>query len=255
MVTLRWDEKIRRLCDIVSKSINPMQSMLWQSFCCYLGNFSGGGEGCCQLKHWIPKRYPYTMCITRLNQFFFIFTCTFCERGGGALAPFWDESAKRRLQGCLFCSPVISGGGGVSATPEKLLTFDQQLPWGWFLPQFPLGKDAACLCWPTSDRRCRHNLKNVMEISSRGLQGPRNFWECHWSEHQRLQMWMSLLQVPHLFETICCLFCLPQSVSVYHTRCVHGHVHCQLGHDGRTGGPGIKHHLSPKILFLQVKVH
>ena len=148
---------------------------------------------------------------------FFIFTCTFCERGGGALAPFWDESAKRRLQGCLFCSPVISGGGGVSATPEKLLTFDQQLPWGWFLPQFPLGKDAACLCWPTSDRRCRHNLKNVMEISSRGLQGPRNFWECHWGEHQRLPMWMSLLQVPHLFETICCLFCLDLKVYQYIT--------------------------------------
>ena len=180
------------------------------------------------------------MCITHLNQFFLFLLAHSVRWGGGALAPFWDESAKRRLQGCLFCSPVISGGGGVSATPEKLLTFDQQLPWGWFLPQFPLGKDAACLCWPTSGRRCRHNLKNVMEISSRGLQGPRNFWECHWGEHQRLPMWMSLLQVPHLFETICCLFCLPQSVSVYHTRCVHGHVHCQLGHDGRTGGPGIK---------------
>ena len=83
------------------------------------------------------------MCITHLNQFFRIFTCTFRERGEGgkgALAPFWDDSAKRGLQGCLFCCPVISGGGGVSATPEKLLTFDQHCPEAGFCHSFLWGR-------------------------------------------------------------------------------------------------------------------
>ena len=106
----------------------------------------------------------------------------------------------------------------------------------------------ACLCLQVQTQETAAELK--FAVVSRGLWGPKKCWEHHWGQHQRLSMWVPLLQV--IFSYVLKMITL-SSICWQQPRCVHGHVHCQLGHEGRPSGPGILD-FNPLLSHLQISV-